>query len=145
MAEPRCKRCGRILKDPASISRGMGLQCAGATNGETRARQPRIRRGTGQGFALMTHCGDQHQLFASGAAERAEKETRAEKRARIQSVKAQRRASFERRQPFQCGINTLTRETIVYLPRPDGTWVNSEGYHTTHTALEKYLHDYEWI
>ena len=27
--KPRCKKCGRVLKSPASIARGMGSKCAG--------------------------------------------------------------------------------------------------------------------
>lgn len=31
--KPRCKKCGKPLKDPISIARGMGPKCAGSTTG----------------------------------------------------------------------------------------------------------------
>jgi hypothetical protein len=33
METTRCKKCGRMLRDPESIARGMGPECAGSTGG----------------------------------------------------------------------------------------------------------------
>jgi hypothetical protein len=33
MEVARCKKCGRPLRDPESIARGMGPECAGSTGG----------------------------------------------------------------------------------------------------------------
>ena len=31
--ESRCKKCGKVLRDPESIARGMGPKCAGVFSG----------------------------------------------------------------------------------------------------------------
>lgn len=33
MEVARCKKCGRPLRDPESVARGMGPECAGSTGG----------------------------------------------------------------------------------------------------------------
>lgn len=45
MTQPRCKKCGRPLRDPESIARGMGSECAGISN--SRGRSVRVRRQNG--------------------------------------------------------------------------------------------------
>lgn len=57
MQSPKCAKCGRPLKDPASIARGMGPECAGtASRGRKTTPQLRRRRG-GTAYALTSPAG----------------------------------------------------------------------------------------
>lgn len=40
--QPRCKKCGRSLRDPGSIARGMGPECAGISG--NRGKSVRVRK-----------------------------------------------------------------------------------------------------
>ena len=42
MEEGRCMKCGRPLRDPDSIARGMGPECAGANGGQRRRYRARV-------------------------------------------------------------------------------------------------------
>ena len=48
--KPRCKKCGRVLRDPVSIARGMGPVCAGDTGRSGRRPQVRARRSAGRAY-----------------------------------------------------------------------------------------------
>ncbi len=56
MEEVRCIRCGRTLRDPASISRGMGPECAGGTGGRRRKYRSAVRSRSGSFYTAMNHC-----------------------------------------------------------------------------------------
>lgn len=47
--EARCKKCGRVLRDPVSIARGMGTKCAGLSG--KGGRSVLVRTHHGSGFA----------------------------------------------------------------------------------------------
>lgn len=47
--QPRCKKCGKPLRDPDSIARGMGPECAGISG--SRGKFPHVRRQKGSGSA----------------------------------------------------------------------------------------------
>lgn len=47
--EPRCKKCGRPLRDPESIARGMGPACAGVS--DKRGKSVRVRKQINSGSA----------------------------------------------------------------------------------------------
>ena len=53
----RCKKCGRTLRDPESIARGMGPECAGSTGGRKKYRSRR-----------KVHRGSPYSLGAEGTA-----------------------------------------------------------------------------
>jgi hypothetical protein len=43
----RCKKCGRMLRDPESIARGMGPECAGHTGGRKKySSRSKVHRGS---------------------------------------------------------------------------------------------------
>jgi hypothetical protein len=47
MEAARCKKCGRSLRDPASIARGMGPECAGSTGGRKKyCYRRKVHRGS---------------------------------------------------------------------------------------------------
>lgn len=75
--QPRCKKCGRSLRDPASIARGMGPECAGLSGrrGGSLHIRGKIRMGSAYGifgtrkmetplFALDDHEPRQRQMPA---------------------------------------------------------------------------------
>ena len=57
MQATRCKKCGRTLRDPVSIARGMGPECAGSTGGRKKYHSGR-----------KPHKGSAYSLGAQGTA-----------------------------------------------------------------------------
>ena len=53
MKEIRCIKCGRTLRDPASIARGMGPECAGETGGRRRKYRSGIHSRSGCSYAAV--------------------------------------------------------------------------------------------
>ena len=53
MKEIRCIKCGRPLRDPASIARGMGPECAGETSGRRRKYRSGIHSRSGSFYAVV--------------------------------------------------------------------------------------------
>ena len=58
MEEVRCIKCGRPLRDPDSIARGMGPECAGITGG----RRIKYRSG------VRSHSSSSHEAISHGSA-----------------------------------------------------------------------------
>jgi len=143
MSRPTCKRCGRTLKDPVSIARGIGPVCAGSGGSSSGRRPPRTRDRSGRRYEAVGNGNGQLPLFAQG--NEPDEHPRMSKRARVAAARERRRRQFQRRRAFQCGLNARTREPVVYSPTPEGGWTNTEGYTTSHAALEKYLRRYGWI
>ncbi|NUM43673.1 MAG: hypothetical protein HUU38_03125 [Anaerolineales bacterium] len=56
MQPPKCTQCGRPLKDPVSIARGMEPECAG-TSSRGRKSTPKIRRSHGKAYAFSSPFG----------------------------------------------------------------------------------------
>jgi hypothetical protein len=57
MEAARCKKCGRMLRDPESIARGMGPECAGSHGGRKKYYSRR-----------KVHRGSAYSLGADGTA-----------------------------------------------------------------------------
>ncbi len=53
MQATRCKKCGRTLRDPVSIARGMGPECAGSNRGREKYHSRRKVHG-GSAYSLNT-------------------------------------------------------------------------------------------
>jgi hypothetical protein len=51
--EIRCIKCGRPLRDPESIARGMGPECAGATGGYRKKYSSRVRSNSSSYYAAI--------------------------------------------------------------------------------------------
>ena len=128
--QPKCKKCGRRLKSPMSIARGMGLTCAGIT--ATSGMSVRIRRKPHSGAAYSNKAPSQVQapLFPKMLRQRRE----------------ERRRLFETRLPFQCGLVLPARKPLVYTPLEDGSWQeNLSGKVISHERLQQYLMRYHLI
>ena len=51
----RCIKCGRPLRDPESIARGMGPECAGITSGHQRKYRSGVRSHGSSSYAAIRH------------------------------------------------------------------------------------------
>ena len=55
MEEVRCIKCGRPLRDPESIARGMGPECAGVNGGHRRRYRARVSLHGSSYYAAIGH------------------------------------------------------------------------------------------
>ncbi len=140
MEVPRCIKCGRKLKSPESIARGIGPKCAG-TSGSSRRVQVRMRHLSGSAYSLEGPDGHQQSMPIG-----ARSTERISKREIIRRKKEERRRRFEARLPFQCGVLVASRRPLVYIPLPDDTWREEHSGRTIlHARLQDYLLRYGLI
>ncbi len=140
MEIPRCSKCGRRLKSPESIARGIGPKCAGVS---AKSRSVRIRLSGRNGSAYsLGVTGNYQQPMPIGATAG----KRISKREIIRRKKDERRRRFEARLPFQCGVLLASRRPLVYLPLPDDIWKEEHSGRTIpHARLQDYLLRYGLI
>jgi hypothetical protein len=62
--QPRCKKCGKPLRDPESIARGMGPECAGLSGRRGRSLRVRRRINTGSAYGIFGVRKTEAPLFA---------------------------------------------------------------------------------
>ncbi len=139
--KPRCKKCGRALKSPASIARGMGSKCAGVTATSGKKVGHKMRRSSGKAYQSVGMNSGQPLLFPGEpqAKPLSKKEV-------YRKRKEERRRSFETRQPFQCGLLLPKKKPLVYEPLEDGSWKeNPSGRVIPHERLQQYLTKYRFI
>lgn len=138
---PRCKKCGRALKSPASIARGMGSQCAGVTATSGKRVHPKMRRSSGRAYDGVEVSGGQTLFFPGESPVKP-----LSKKEIYRKRKEERRRSFETRQPFQCGLLLPKKMPLVYEPLDDGSWKeNPSGRVIPHERLQQYLTKYRFI
>jgi hypothetical protein len=136
----RCKKCGRVLKSPASIAMGMGPKCARVSGGRKSVRIREGRRG-GTLYSSGTSSGTQVS-FPTGEI----KPKRLSKKEIARRNREERRRLFDKRQPFQCGLLLPERKPIIYTPTEDGGWQDStNGRVIPHEQLQNYLKRYQFI
>ena len=139
--KPRCKKCGRMLKSPVSIARGMGAKCAGITATSGRMVLPKVRRSSGRAYQSVGVSGGQSLLFPGEPSAKP-----LSKKEIYRKRKEERRHSFETRQPFQCGLLLPKKMPLVYEPLEDGSWKeNPSGRVIPHERLQQYLTKYRFI
>ncbi len=138
--KPRCKKCGRVLKSPASIARGMGPKCAGITCAG-KSLHVKVKPSSGmvyQGIGV----GDQKLPLITGELS----ETPLSKREIFRTKQEERRRSFETHQSFQCGFLMPKQKPLIYTPLADGNWMeNTSGRVISHERLQSYLRRYRFI
>ena len=138
---PRCKKCGRILKSPESIARGMGPKCAGVSATSGRSIHVRVKRSSGTAYQSLGSNQAQAALFPGDLPTKRLSNTELYRRRR-----EERRRSFETRKPFQCGMLLPKRKPLVYMPLDDGSWKeNPSGRVISHERLQEYLRRYRFI
>lgn len=139
--QPKCKKCGRRLKSPMSIARGIGPKCAGIS--PTSGKSIRIKSKSNSGAAYFGATSDQVQipLFPGELPQK-----RLNKREMFGRRREERRQLFETRLPFQCGWVLPARKPLVYTPLEDGSWQeNHSGRVISHERLQQYLVRYRFI
>ena len=139
--KPRCKKCGRVLKSPASIARGIGSKCAGITTTSRKNVSTRIKRSSSSLYQSTGSSHTQTPLFSGDLPTK-----RLSKRELYRRRREERRRSFETREPFQCGLSLPQRRPLVYTPLNDGNWMEGQsGRIISHERLQEYLQRYRFI
>jgi len=139
--QPKCKKCGRILKSPMSIARGMGPKCAGITATSGKSLHVRSRSSSGAAYTEASPSYMQAPLLPGESPKK-----RLSKRELFRQRKEERRRLFETREPSQCGILLPKRKPLVYTPLEDGSWQeNPSGRIISHERLQQYLVMYSFI
>ncbi len=139
--QPRCKKCGRVLKSPASIARGMGSKCAGITASSGKSLFSRYQQTSGTTYQSVGASGVQTPLFSGDLSTKP-----LSKREMLRRLKEERRRLFEERRPFQCGVLSRTCTPLVYVPSGDSGWMeNHSGRIIPHEKLHDYLKRYQFI
>jgi hypothetical protein len=139
-SKPKCKKCGRLLKSPTSIARGIGPKCAGVSDGR-RSVKAQTGRWDGTIYSLGISSSIQTTL-PNGNTE----SKRLSKRELVKRNKEERRRLFDERLPFQCGLLLPERKPIIYTPTEDGGWKDStSGHIISHERLQSYLKQYRFI
>ena len=138
---PKCKKCGRRLKSPMSIARGMGPKCVGVSASRGESVRARITRSSGIEYQSAGSDQLQSPLFPGDLPTK-----RLSKRELYRRRREERRRSFETREPFQCGMLLPKRKPLIYTPLDDGSWKeNPTGRVISHDRLKEYLRQYRFI
>lgn len=114
----KCRKCGRVLKNPSSIAMGMGPKCAGVSAGSGGRFRLKIRRSAGKAYAPVGgKAGAQMALIPTGQEGKklSRKEIARQKR-------EERRRAIEQRRPFQCGLAGPIRTPLIYEPVGEKEW-----------------------
>ena len=139
--QPTCKKCGRRLKSPISIAKGMGPKCAGVTVTSGKSVHTRIKQSSGKAYFSVVSNYVQSPLFPNDLPKK-----RLSKREVYRRRREERRRLFETREQFQCGMLLPKRKPLVYTPLDDGNWKeNPSGRVISHERLQEYLTKYRFI
>lgn len=139
--QPRCKKCGRRLKSPLSIARGMGPKCAGVTSTSRKSVRVRSKPITGMVYSDNAPSQIQALLFSGELPKKG-----LSKRELFRKRREERRRLFETRLPFQCGLVLPARKPLVYTPLEDGSWREDySGRVISNERLLQYLVRFRFI
>ena len=139
--KPRCNKCGRVLKSPASILRGIGPKCAGVSFNFGKSVHTRIKQSSGLAYQSVEASSKQNSLFSGELLTMS-----LSKRELYRRRREERRRLFETREPFQCGMLLQKRKALVYEPMDNGNWKeNPSGRIISHKRLQEYLKRYRFI
>lgn len=139
--KPRCKKCGRILKSPASIVRGMGAICAGLSAGKGRRGLVRIQRAIGTAYPENRPSGKQALLFPCNPPIKP-----LSKKDLYRKQREERRRALETHSQFQCGMTMPNKQPLIFEPLADGAWKeHPSGRVISHERLQGYLTRYQLI
>ena len=139
--QPRCKKCGRRLKSPLSVARGMGPKCAGIASSSGKSLRVRSKPSSSMALADKAPTQVQAPLFPGELPKK-----QLSKRELFRRRREERRRLFETREPFQCGVVLPARKPLVYTPLEDGSWREDySGRVISHERLQQYLVRYRFI
>lgn len=138
----KCKKCGRVLKNPVSVVMGMGPKCAGVSPSRGERFRLGIRQSSGKAYAVAGMTGATQMPMMP--AELASRKLFRKELAR--HLREERRRAFEQRQAFQCGIVVRTKSPLVYEPVGEQEWRDSlSGKVLSQEQLQVYLARYRFI
>lgn len=137
----RCKKCGRVLKSPASIARGIGSTCAGIGIKSGKTFQPSVRQTSTNPYSTP-RTNKIHDACPDGDLSNKP----ASKREIFRKARDERRKLFEARRPFQCGVLTRTRTPLIYVPLGESGWKEAHsGRVIPNDKLQAYLKRFSLI
>lgn len=158
MATPRCKRCGRVLKSPASIARGMGPECAGAGPGRGKRFRLPIKGRTTHAYQSAPTFG-KSQPAAAGMFTTQPTKAEIEEEAK-RAAQCERRKALDEHQVITLGPfarrNLDYKFITTYTPVSPDEWkmesrnettgeIIERGFTTTHQNLADFLNRYGYI
>lgn len=132
---PRCSVCGRPLRNPNSIARGVGPTCAGNSSKGRKMRAP---------THAQRSSGSVHTSLGSSGAKCDLPVVDANKRLSRREMRKVRRELFEQRQPFSTGVDSQTGKPVIFVPTDDGAWKCGNRI-IPHDQLYQYLLRYRLI
>ncbi len=139
--KPRCKKCGRVLKSPISIARGMGPKCAGISSARGCSIHIGVRRSLGKTYQSVGAGSIQIPLMPGELPTK-----KVSRRELARRRREERRRLFESRQPFQCGMLSGRKIPLGYEPSGESEWQEStSGSLISHERLQAYLKHYQFI
>ena len=136
----KCKKCGRVLKNPLSVALGMGQKCAGVSLQRQRFHAS-ARQSSGRAFNAVGAGGLQIPLLPSQPPEK-----KISRKEMVRRKREERRRLFEQRQSFQCGRLVRSKTPLMYEPVGDKEWKDSmSGKVIPQEQLQAYLIRYRFI
>lgn len=138
----KCKKCGRVLKNPASVVMGMGPKCAGVSPSRGGRFRLGIRQSSGKVYSAVGMA-SATQMPMMPVEPPARKLSRKEL---VRRLREERRQAFEQRRAFQCGVVVRTRSPLVYEPMGEQEWRDSlNGKVLSQEQLKAYLMQHRFI
>lgn len=131
----KCRKCGRVLKNPLSIAVGMGPKCAGVSMTAGRKLHISSYRQIGKSYNAMGINHSQIPLMLSLVPE-----NQPSRRDMARQQREERRRLFHERHTFQCGILTRAKTPLMYEPVGEKDWKdNLSGKVISQEQLQAYL------
>lgn len=138
----KCKKCGRVLKNPASVVMGMGPKCAGVSPSRGGRFRLGIRQSSSKAYSVAGMSSAMQMPMMS--AEPLVRKLSRKELARRQ--REERRRAFEQRRAFQCGMVVRTKSPLVYEPVGEQEWRDSlSGRLISQEKLQTFLTRHRFI
>jgi hypothetical protein len=138
----KCKKCGRVLKNPLSIAMGMGPKCAGVALTGKKKINISLRRNSGKIYNAVGSGSSQMPMMISQTAP----EKKLSRKEQAHRQREERRHLFEGRQSFQCGTLVRSKVPLMYVPVGEKDWKeNWSGREMSQEQLQAYLMRYRFI
>ncbi len=136
----KCKKCGRVLKNPLSVAMGMGPKCAGIS-AQGQKFHISIRRSSGKSYNPAGAGAVQIPLMPSQPPNK-----KISRKEVVRRQREERRRLFEQRQSFQCGRFVRSKKPLMYEPVGEKEWKDSlSGKVISQEQLQAYLMRYQFI
>jgi len=140
-ATVKCKKCGRVLKNPLSVAMGMGLKCAGISLTKGKRLNIGTRRSSGRIYSAAGSGSSQIPLMISQTPEK-----KLSRKEQAHRQREERRRLFDERRSFQCGMLVGSKAPLIYEPVGEYDWKDSlSGRVMSQEQLQAYLQRFRFI